>query len=49
MAIDPVCKMDVEETDPPGGTTDYQGQSYYFCSPGCKRALEKDPEKYLKE
>jgi Cu+-exporting ATPase len=21
--------------------------TYYFCSPGCKKAFEKEPEKYL--
>jgi Cu+-exporting ATPase len=28
--------------------TEYQGQTYYFCAPGCQRAFEKAPEKYLK-
>jgi len=28
--------------------TEYQGQTYYFCAPGCKAAFERDPEKYLK-
>lgn len=46
MAIDPVCKMDVDEksTEYRG---EYQGKTYYFCAPGCKRAFEADPEKYL--
>jgi len=26
----------------------YKGQTYYFCALGCKKAFEKDPEKYLK-
>jgi len=47
MAIDPVCKMEVDEKRPPGGTAEYQGKKYYFCSPGCKKAFEKDPQKYL--
>ena len=47
MAIDPICKMDVDEANPPGGKTDYKGQMYYFCAPGCKRLFERDPEKYL--
>ncbi|ABK14692.1 MAG: YHS domain-containing protein [Methanothrix sp.] len=46
MAIDPVCKMEVDE-----GTakfvSEYRGRRYYFCSPGCKKAFDKDPEKYL--
>lgn len=47
MAIDPVCKMTVDEKKPTGGKAEYKGASYYFCSPGCKRAFEKNPEKYL--
>ena len=49
MAIDPVCKMDVDEDNPTGGQTDYQGQTYYFCAPGCLRVFEQEPEKYLEE
>jgi YHS domain-containing protein len=48
MAIDPVCKMEVDPKTAPA-KTEYQGQTYYFCAPGCKVAFEKDPEKYLKE
>jgi YHS domain-containing protein len=46
MAIDPVCKMQVDEENA-AATYDYKGQTYYFCAPGCKAAFEKDPEKYL--
>ena len=46
--IDPVCGMTVEEG--PGAIThDYDGKTYYFCSKGCQRAFEKDPEKFLRE
>ncbi len=47
IAIDPVCKMDVDEGGPPGGTTEHEGQTYYFCAPGCRRVFERNPEKYL--
>ena len=47
MAIDPVCKMDVDEQNPPGGKTEHEGQIYYFCAPGCRRVFEGDPQKYL--
>ena len=47
MAIDPVCKMEVDENNPPGGRSKYKDQIYYFCAPGCKKAFEKEPEKYL--
>jgi YHS domain-containing protein len=45
---DPICSMSVRE-GPKAITYDYKGQTYYFCSPGCKRQFEKDPEKALKE
>lgn len=48
MAKDPVCGMEVNEKTAPA-KTEYQGQTYYFCAPGCKVAFEKDPSKYLKK
>lgn len=48
MAIDPVCKMEVDEATAQW-TSEYEGQTYYFCSPGCKRSFDEDPEKYLAE
>ena len=29
------------------GISEYKGQTYYFCSPGCKKSFDKDPEKYV--
>jgi len=49
MAIDPVCKMQVDEKNPPGGSYEYEGQTYYFCNPKCKEKFSAEPEKYLKE
>ena len=46
-AVDPICKMDVDTDNPPGGQSEHEGTTYYFCAPGCKIAFEKDPEKYL--
>ena len=46
MAKDPVCGMDVD-TATAQHKTDYQGTTYYFCAPGCKRAFESEPKKYL--
>jgi len=48
MAIDPVCDMEVDE-QAPAATSEYNGKTYYFCAPGCKRAFDADPEKYLKK
>jgi YHS domain-containing protein len=48
MAIDPVCKMKVDEKKA-AATAEYKGEKYYFCAVGCKKAFEQDPEKYLTE
>jgi len=45
-AIDPVCGMDVE-VETAQWKTEYRGQTYYFCAPGCQRRFEQDPERYL--
>ena len=45
-AIDPVCKMKVEENKA-AASSEYKGKKYYFCAPGCKKAFDKNPEKYL--
>jgi len=45
-AVDPVCHMLVEIVTAKW-KSEYNGQWYYFCAPGCKRSFEKEPEKYL--
>ena len=47
MAVDPVCKMTVDEKKA-AAKYEYKGKTYYFCATGCKDAFLKDPEKYLK-
>jgi len=46
MAIDPVCKMEVDEKTAVA-VSEYKGKKYYFCSVGCKKAFDQKPEKYL--
>ena len=46
MAKDPICGMDVDE-ETAAGKSEYRGQTYYFCSHGCKKAFDKEPEKYV--
>jgi Cu+-exporting ATPase len=48
MAIDPVCKMEVDE-EQAAAQYEYKGKQYYFCAVGCKERFAKDPEKYVKE
>lgn len=43
---DPVCHMDIDPATA-AGTSEYNGQTYYFCSPGCKKAFDKEPQRYL--
>jgi len=46
-AKDPVCGMDVDPKKAAGSTT-YKGVTYYFCSTGCLKKFQAEPEKYLK-
>jgi len=45
MHKDPVCQMTVDPKRA-AATSEYQGQTYYFCSPGCKRKFDQNPEQY---
>lgn len=45
-AIDPVCGMTVDPQHA-ADSSEYKGQTYYFCSKGCVAKFEADPEKYL--
>lgn len=44
-AIDPVCGMEVDPATAAGVST-YQGTTYYFCSTGCKRRFDNDPQSF---
>ena len=46
MAIDPVCGMEIDPQTA-AGQSEYQGKTYYFCSLGCKKDFDKDPQKYV--
>ena len=46
LVKDPVCSMDVDPTSS-AGSSEYKGQTYYFCSTGCVKRFNADPEKYL--
>ena len=48
MAIDPVCKMKVEEKTAEY-KSNYKGENYYFCAAGCKKEFDEKPEKYIKK
>src|SRR5262249_7502734 len=43
---DPVCGMLIDEKKA-AAKTQYEGQTYYFCSQECKDAFMKSPEAYV--
>ena len=43
---DVVCGMDIDP-ETAAGKSEYKGTTYYFCSPGCKIAFDKEPQKYV--
>ena len=45
-AIDPVCSMEVEIASA-RHHSDFEGRTYYFCCPACKRSFERNPQEYL--
>ncbi len=42
---DPVCGMRMEPSKA-AAESNYQGRTYYFCSPEDKMKFDKDPQKY---
>jgi len=45
MVIDLVCGMELDPSKTELRST-YKEQTYYFCSDGCKKHFDNDPEKY---
>ena len=45
-AVDPVCGMNVDAAHAEYRSVQ-SGQTYYFCSAGCKETFDKDPGKYV--
>lgn len=46
--LDPVCKMTID-SDKAVATSQYKGQTIYFCAQGCKAKFDQDPEKYMRK
>ncbi|MBW2334745.1 MAG: HAD-IC family P-type ATPase, partial [Deltaproteobacteria bacterium] len=47
MAIDPICGMNVKE-EKAAGVSEYKEKKYHFCSTGCQKKFEENPELYVK-
>ncbi len=45
---DPVCGMELTY-ETAQARSEYDGQTYYFCSLDCKEQFDKDPERYARE
>jgi Cu+-exporting ATPase len=43
---DPVCGMDVTYENAQA-RSEYNGQTYYFCSMDCKEQFDREPERYV--
>jgi Cu+-exporting ATPase len=48
MGLDPVCKMEVNPASAEA-QSEYEGQSFYFCSKECKQKFDRDPQQYIDE
>lgn len=42
---DPVCRMEINPAEA-AGKSEYQGHTYYFCNPSCKRQFHQNPQQY---
>jgi P-type Cu+ transporter len=42
---DPVCGMDVVPGTAPGGSAEYGGRTYWFCSPSCRERFVAEPNR----
>ena len=47
MEKDVVCGMTIDPRTA-AGQSEYQGKTYYFCAPGCKRKFDVNPEQFVK-
>lgn len=49
MAKDPVCGMDVNPDTAQAArlSSEYNGETYYFCGRGCKLDFDEEPAKYF--
>lgn len=43
---DPVCGMEINMEDA-AGSSQHQGETYYFCSTNCKEKFEQNPQQYV--
>src|SRR5262245_22899108 len=47
LVKDPVCGMDVTTGSAAGGSAEYAGTTYWFCSPSGRTQFTADPSRYV--
>ncbi|MEE9247716.1 MAG: YHS domain-containing protein [Dehalococcoidia bacterium] len=47
MASDPVCGTEVNEERAATDEVRFWGVTFYFCSPKCRAAFQREPQKYV--
>jgi YHS domain-containing protein len=47
MVIDPVCKMEMDESRAKASLV-FEGSDYYFCSEGCLAEFQRHSDEYSK-
>jgi Cu+-exporting ATPase len=45
LVTDPVCGMQIN-SDTAAVSAEHNGQTYWFCSTGCRDAFQADPDRY---
>ncbi len=45
LVKDPVCGMEIDPASA-AGSSEYEGQTIYFCNLNCKQSFDEDPAKY---
>ena len=45
---DPICGMKVDDQKA-AAQSSYQGNTYYFCSQGCKTKFDQNPQQYASQ
>jgi YHS domain-containing protein len=45
--IDPVCGMEITAEEA-ANSVEYDAETYYFCSAGCRAVFEATPERYIR-
>jgi YHS domain-containing protein len=46
MGLDPVCKSEVTPVSAEA-QSEYEGVTFYFCSPACKEKFDREPLRYM--